>query len=105
MPAIKTAEKAIRDKKGRFLPGHKMAGPGRPKASGKTFMAMCKILLKEKDPETKKSAYYEIILKAIDQAKKGDPKAREWLANRADGKPVEEVHQFDFEPEKVKVIE
>ena len=75
---------AQRDENGRFLPGHN-GGPGRPK----------------KDREQR---YYEIAMNActykdwkiiwhvaVEQAKKGDRHAREWLTDYLIGKPPQKL--------------
>lgn len=75
----------IRDNKGRFVKGAPSASPGRPaRATEKEYLeAMIgKVSLDD---------WQNIIAKAVQQARKGDRAAREWLANYIMGKPADKV--------------
>lgn len=75
---------AERDENGKFIPGHK-GGPGRPSKPKE-----------EKFYRTTLSAvtltdWREIVKKAVDQAKKGNPSARKWLSDYLIGPPQQKV--------------
>jgi hypothetical protein len=46
-----------------------------------------------------------IVTTAINQAKKGDPKARDWLTERAYGKSVQPIGNADDTPFKIEISE
>jgi hypothetical protein len=70
-----------RDTNGRFLPGHP-GGPGRPRRAVEAdYLAM----LSETVPLDRWRA---IVGRAVEDAEKGDAKAREWLAAYLVGKPA-----------------
>ena len=69
-----------RDSKGKFTQGSP-GGPGRPKRN--TERAYLDIIQTACPPET----WREVVDKAVNDAKNGDPKAREWLASYLVGKP------------------
>ena len=69
-----------RDKNGKFVKGYE-GGPGRPKRS--TERAYLDIIASVCTPEV----WREVVNKALEDAKKGDAKAREWLAAYVVGKP------------------
>lgn len=94
-----------RDANGRWLPGTPGSTVGRPKGRSLWIKADLERLLNELTtigPEgateivTRKEA---ILRKAIEQAEEGDARAREWIADRTDGKvrevPVEQEEQRD----------
>lgn len=101
-----------RDANGRWLPGTAGSTAGRPKGRALWIKADLERLLcelvnigPEGEPElvTRKEA---ILRKAIEQAEQGDARAREWIADRTDGKvrevPIDETEErapiklFDF---------
>lgn len=73
-----------RDGAGRFAPGN-LGGPGRPRRE--TERAYLSIISEMCPPET----WREIVAKAVDRARHGDEKAREWLASYLVGKPAHEA--------------
>ena len=75
---------AVRNEKGQFEKGHS-GGPGRPKKSRE-----------ERYLEITKSAvtfddWKKIILKAAEQAMRGDAQARKWLSDNLIGLPVQKT--------------
>ena len=66
---------------GRFLPGNP-GGPGRPR---RAIEADYLAALSEAVPM---ESWRAIIAKAVEQARDGDAKAREWLSNHLVGKPT-----------------
>ena len=66
---------------GRFLPGNP-GGPGRPR---RVIEADYLAALSEAVPM---ESWRAIIAKAVEQARDGDAKAREWLSNHLVGKPT-----------------
>ena len=76
-----------RDNKGRFIPGESGHPSGRkPRAVEDDFLALI-------DSAVSSDDWREIIGKANQQAKRGDHRAREWLADRRFGKARERVEQ------------
>jgi len=75
---------AERDDNGRFIKGNK-ASPGRTKR------LIEERYLKRFSSTVKVAEWREIILKAIDQAKRGDPRARQWLSDYLVGKPIQGI--------------
>lgn len=73
-----TTEK--RDKDGRFVKGYE-GGPGRPKRS--TERAYLEVITSACTPDIWK----DVVNKAVEDARKGDVKAREWLSSYLIGKP------------------
>jgi hypothetical protein len=72
---------ADRDDNGRFAPGN-AGGPGRPRrAIERDYLAT----LSEAVPL---EAWREIVETAVDQARGGDAKAREWLGSHLMGEPT-----------------
>lgn len=69
-----------RNKNGRFMKGYE-GGPGRPKRI--TERAYLDIITTVCTPDV----WREVVNKALEDAKKGDAKAREWLASYIVGKP------------------
>src|SRR5262249_43172429 len=70
-----------RDPNGRFLPGHP-GGPGRPRRAVEAdYLAA---LSEAVPPE----AWKRIVARAVEDAEKGDAKARDWLAAYLVGKPA-----------------
>jgi len=79
------SEQNGRDASGRFLPGHAIKSPGRPrKAVEERYLC---ILSQRVTPEV----FAKIVDKAAEQALEGDAKAREWLSWYLIGKPTEYV--------------
>ena len=75
---------AERDENGKFIPGHK-GGPGRPsKAKEEKFYRTTLSAVSLAD-------WREIVKKAVDQAKKGNPSARKWLSDYLIGPPQQKV--------------
>lgn len=72
---------APRDDKGRFIKGHSGNPGGRPINQTK--------YLKKLDTAMKITDWREIVEKAIEQAKRGDSRAREWLSSYLMGKPTQ----------------
>jgi hypothetical protein len=66
------AQNSQRDAKGRLLPGHGIRSPGRPKTVGTDY---AKLIREALTP----TAAFEIIERAISDAKEGDHRARSWL--------------------------
>lgn len=64
----------IRDARGRYLPGHAMPGPGRPPLAREEQYAEVTIANCTLDE------WGEIVGKAVEQAKAGDSRARDFLA-------------------------
>lgn len=79
---------------GQFAPGNKLS-PGRPKGRALWIRADLERLLNElttigpKDKEEVVTRKEAILRKAIEQAEEGDARAREWIADRTDGKVKE----------------
>jgi hypothetical protein len=75
----------------RFKPGNP-GGPGRPK---KEFCIpdILRRIGDETDPKTKKTKLEIICDMAVRQAMRGDRHAREWIANRTEGKAKEFIEQ------------
>ena len=74
----------VRDDKGRFLKGHSGNPGGRSIDQSK--------YLKKIDRTLSQKAWEEIILKAIEQARRGDAKARQWLSEYVAGKPIQSIN-------------
>lgn len=73
-----------RDERGRFAKGHSGNPGGRPVNQSK--------YLKKIDTTVTLKEWRAIILKAIEQAKRGDSRAREWLSNYLVGKPIQGIN-------------
>jgi len=71
----------IRDERGRFVKGVSGNPSGRPIDSFK--------YLKKIDTTLSLKEWREIVVKAIEQAKRGDAKARQWLSDYLLGKPTQ----------------
>lgn len=72
-----------RDNKGRFKKGEYSGGPGRPKKSQEDqyfdiMLSACTV-----------DDWRAICVKAVEQAKRGNPVARKWLSDYIIGPPVE----------------
>jgi len=74
-----------RDEKGRFIKGVSGNPGGRPIDQSK--------YLKRIDTAMTLKRWRAIILKAIEQAERGDAKARQWLSDYILGKPVQYIDQ------------
>jgi len=75
---------AIRDSRGRYLKG-KPPGPGRaPVKKEERYYRLTIESVTDED-------WVEIVLTAVNQAKRGQWRAREWLANYIIGRPVQVV--------------
>ena len=75
-----------RDEKGRFIKGVSGNPGGRPIDQSK--------YLKKIDTALSLKKWRSIVLKAIDQAERGDPKARQWISDYILGKPVQQINQY-----------
>jgi hypothetical protein len=73
-----------RDENGRFVKGHDKIGGRKPKAIEKAYLDIFKATVSKNDWEV-------IIIKAIDQAKRGDAVARKFIADYMIGAPVQKV--------------
>lgn len=78
----------VRDDKGRFVKGHSGNPGGRPIDQSK--------YLKKIDTTMTLKDWREIVKKAIDQAKRGDSRARQWLSDYLAGKPIQPI-EGDFD--------
>ena len=71
---------------GRFLPGNQAAkGHGRPSRPVELE------ILETFNATVSKSDWIDIIKVAVKLAKRGDYRAREWLADRVIGKPLQQI--------------
>lgn len=71
-----------RDSKGRFVKGASGNPQGRlPKEIEQTYLQVC-------ESTCTFDVWREIVLKAIEQAKRGDARARQWLSDYLMGKPL-----------------
>lgn len=79
-----------------FMPGKSGNPKGRPKKE-LCFPEILRRILDEPSPRNEKITNYELIaMVAIDQASKGDKDARNWVADRAEGKAIDRIIQkFD----------
>jgi hypothetical protein len=83
-----------RDTDGRFVPGNP-GGPGRPRRAIETdYLAV----LSETVPL---ESWHAVVAKALEQAEKGDAKAREWLSGYlmpkpGEGSPLAKLAAADF---------
>jgi len=64
--------------KGGFQPGRSGNPSGRPAYAAEFTQRLVKLV--------KRADWRDIVLKAVEQAKRGDSKAREWLSDRLMGK-------------------
>ena len=77
------ADEIVRDPKGRFVKGHSGNPKGKPIDQFK--------YLKKMGAAVSATEWREIIRRAVEQAKRGDPRAREWLSDYLMGKPPQQV--------------
>ena len=74
-----------RDEKGRFVKGASGNPQGRlPKETEKTYLEVCQNTCTF-------DVWREITMKAVEQAKRGDARARQWLSDYLIGKPLQMV--------------
>ena len=74
-----------RDSKGRFVKGASGNPQGRlPKETEKTYLEVCQNTCTF-------DVWREITMKAVEQAKRGDARARQWLSDYLMGKPISMV--------------
>lgn len=66
-----------------FKPGQSGNPSGRPAHQTKYLKALVRLI--------KQNDWRDIIMKAIEQAKRGDKSARQWLADYCLGKPVQSI--------------
>jgi|TARA_Y100000310_G_scaffold311306_1_gene357465 hypothetical protein len=86
-----------------FLPGQS-GNPGGRKKGSVSFPGMIKKVLAEEDERLKMTNLEAIIDKAVDQAKLGEARAREWLADRAEGKAVQSIVAEDPQAEWKRIV-
>ena len=88
---------AVRDAKGRFLRGvTRPAGPGRPRKENCIPDILNKILDEEVDIQGKRMTKREAILRgAVTAAGQGDKHARDFIADRSEGKAVDRIIRKD----------
>lgn len=87
-----------RDEHGRFAKGN-CGGPGRPRRNRE--QEYHEILVSVVTPDE----WRQIVMKAVDQAKRGDNVARKWLADYLIGPPVERRELTGAEGEPIEFIE
>ena len=74
-----------RDSKGRFVKGASGNPQGRlPKEIEQTYLQVC-------ESTCPFDVWREITMKAVEQAKRGDARARQWLSDYLMGKPISMV--------------
>jgi len=74
-----------RDEKGRFVKGASGNPQGRlPKEIEQTYLQVC-------ESTCPFDVWREIVAKAVEQAKRGDARARQWLSDYLMGKPISMV--------------
>ena len=74
-----------RDSKGRFVKGASGNPQGRlPKQVEQTYLQVCEGVCSF-------DVWREITMKAVEQAKRGDARARQWLSDYLIGKPLQMV--------------
>ena len=87
---------ATRDNQGRFTNGHP-GGPGRPpKSKEEKFLKTTLSAVSLRD-------WREIVQKAVEQAKRGNPAARKWLSDYLLGLPQQKLDVTSL-GEKIQVI-
>jgi hypothetical protein len=70
---------ASRGERGRFLPGHTIPGPGRPRRqTERKYLRSLAAVVKLTD-------WREIVRRAVEDAKAGDAQARNWLSKHLCG--------------------
>ena len=85
-----------RDEKERFIKGVSGNPGGRPIDQSK--------YLKKIDTALSFKKWRAIIIKAIDQAERGDSKARQWLSDYILGRPVQNVNQKTEHSGEVEIV-
>ena len=75
------ADGIVRDSHGRYVKGHSGNPQGRSIDQYK--------YLKKMEAAVSAEEWIAIIRKAVEQAKRGDPRAREWLSDYLMGKPLQ----------------
>lgn len=76
-------DEIVRDGRGRFVKGHSGNPKGKPIDQFK--------YLRKLGAAVTVSDWRAIIDRAVEQAKRGDPRAREWLSDYLMGKPPQQV--------------
>ena len=78
-----------RDDRGRYLPGHRIAGPGRPRAIDLRALAETKSAASGQPLE---DMLWEVLLAMVDRAKRGDPAAAKIVLDRLSDTDPLSVH-------------
>lgn len=87
-----------RDEKGRFVKGASGNPQGRlPKETEKTYLEVCQNTCTF-------DVWHEITMKAVEQAKRGDARARQWLSDYLMGKPISMVMAVQEKQENIIVV-
>ena len=87
-----------RDAKGRFVKGASGNPQGRlPKEIEKTYLQVC-------ESTCTFDVWREIVMKAVEQAKRGDARARQWLSDYLMGKPISMVMAVQEKQENVLIV-
>jgi len=87
-----------RDAKGRFVKGESGNPQGRlPKEIEKTYLQVCEGVCSF-------DVWREIVMKAVEQAKRGDARARQWLSDYLMGKPISMVMAVQEKQENVLIV-
>lgn len=85
----------MRDKRGRFVKGHE-GGPGRPKrATEQDYLAAL-------SEAVGIDAWREVVARALEDAKAGDGKARDWLSKHLIGDATTDTPEADSDAAKMR---
>jgi recombinational DNA repair protein RecR len=87
-----------RDEKGRFIKGHEKIGGRKSKATEQSYLSIMLDVISEDD-------FREIVIKARDQAKRGDATARKWISDYILGMPVQRTELSGPDGEPITFIE
>ena len=86
MTALNSEEKRDRDGSGRYLPGHTLAGPGRPKGSAIDLRQLATDRAAERGINLD-DALLDVLVALIEKAREGDVGATKLLFSRLCGEP------------------
>jgi len=87
-----------RDSKGRFVKGASGNPQGRlPKQIEQTYLQVC-------ESTCTFDVWREIVTKAVEQAKRGDARARQWLSDYLMGKPISMVMAVQEKQENIIIV-